>query len=462
MRGFAILVAVLAASPRPAIAHGDIAQSTGVALQRGSTERIVLSTNIGLMVSVDGGASFRWVCSDAIGYIGDHHPIYAISRQGVIYATTFDGLRVSRDDGCTWEPAAAPLGPGISANRVAIGPDDRIWVTTANGAAPNDVYVSVDGTSFQSVGLVEENGGWQSVLPGPGDRVYVAGYRRAIGDQPATPLIARSNDGGGTWEWLATDGFDPVDGLTNLHLLGGSPDDPDLLFVRVIAANPPLGDAVYRSIDGGLEWERVLDTAAPVTAFAVRSDGETVIVGTTDACAGETSDAGPADKGCVRISRDRGASFQRAASEPRMGCLAEGSDGTLFACGDNWDPDRFALGSSSDGETWSKVYRFVETEGALECPDGTVQADRCERALWPPLCEDLGICPVPQGRPDAGDERIVEDGGCGCSSGGSPGSFGLLLILASLVHVRRRHSAIRDSAGDSQRRISLAALPDRR
>jgi MYXO-CTERM domain-containing protein len=456
-----VAMAMLIATARPA--PGDdtgIPHSMGVAFQPGSTERIVLSTSFGLLLSSDGGETFGWVCSDAIGYTGDYHPVHAVSRDGVIFATSFDGLRVSRDGGCTWAPAEPPLGAATSVIRIAIGPDDRIWATTANGAAPNDVYVSDDGIAFRSAGLVED-GTWQSVLPALGGRIYAAGFRRSADGTPTVPLFTRSDDGATSWQPLPTGDLELEEDSPFFQLLGGSPDDPDLVFVRRIAANPPLGDAVYRSINGGLAWERVLDTSEPVTAFAFRGDGETVIVGTKYACAGEVTDAGPVAKGCVRISRDRGASFQRAASEPRMACLAERSDGMLFACGDNWDPDRFALGSSLDGETWSKVYRFVETDGPLECPAGSVQATRCEQALWPPLCEDLGICPTAEVGADAGNDGPDDRGACGCSAGGSPGPLGLLAI-ALLFRLRRRHSAIRDSAGASQRRMPFTALSERR
>ena len=53
----------------------------------------------GLLVSHDDGAGFYWVCEQNIGYEGTFDPKYRIGANGDIYATTFEGLRVSRDGG---------------------------------------------------------------------------------------------------------------------------------------------------------------------------------------------------------------------------------------------------------------------------------------------------------------------------------------------------------------------------
>ena len=58
-----------------------------------------------IYVTKDDGATFRWACEDAIGYSGTFDPKFEIASDGTIYATTFDGLRVSRDGGCTFQLA---------------------------------------------------------------------------------------------------------------------------------------------------------------------------------------------------------------------------------------------------------------------------------------------------------------------------------------------------------------------
>jgi hypothetical protein len=95
-----------------------------------------------------------------------------------------------------------------------------------------------------------------------------------------------------------------------------------VVYVRVIAAEAPAGDAVYRSLDGGASWTKLLQVSDFVTAFLARADGETIIIGTkTDG---------------VHLSTNRGDSFVDPAAQPQMGCIGERADGTMFACADTY------------------------------------------------------------------------------------------------------------------------------
>jgi len=141
-----------------------------------------------------------------------------------------------------------------------------------------------------------------------------------------------------------------------------------------------------------------------------------------------------------------------------MNCVGERSDGTLYACGANFEPDLFALGTSDDdGESWEPVWRFAKFEsnrtanGPLECPAGTIQEDMCQvgDTAWSMLfCDtfmfDFDECPDPAA-PDAGTviEPPGDDDGGGCCrvSGGMPrGTAGAMVLIALylLVWGRRR------------------------
>jgi hypothetical protein len=152
----------------------------------------------------------------------------------------------------------------------------------------------------------------------------------------------------------------------------------------------------------------------------------------------------------VQISRKAGATgtWAAAAQQPRLACIGERSDGLLFGCAANFAPDNFALGSSADGETWEKVFRFADLVGPLECESGTEQA-QCTVASWPGVCEMLGLCDPPDSGagPDAAvtddddgsDDDGGESGGC-CRVGGS-GDTGWvpgLLVALFLVGWRSR------------------------
>lgn len=425
-----------AALPTDALANGRPPATTNVQFRPGDDHTIYVPVTFGFLKSDDDGATFRWVCEAAVGYSGTFDPDYSVDDAGNIYATTFDGLRVSRDGGCTFGPVGGELEDDRRfASDVEIGPDARVWAATSVGQGPNDVYVAADGNTFESVGLFEEKAWWLSVRTTPADpmRIYISGFLPGSPADESVAMLRRSIDGGATWEELPTGDF-AFRERRDLYILEVSPVDADVLFARVVGANEPAGDAVYRSDDGAQSWTKVLDFTDLISSFLIRSGGQTVIAATTNGCPGD----GAAElKGCVQISRDAGLTFQPAAEQPRLACLGEREGGTLFGCGANWEPDNFALGSSDDGETWTKVYRFSETTGPLECPAETAQAE-CAAETWPALCSMLGICP---GIPDAGAEEEVDEGGGCCKVAGGRVDAGwipgLALVLFGLARRRR-------------------------
>ena len=437
--------AAAASLPAESLANGRPPATTNVKFPASDPQTLYVPVTFGFLKSDDDGESFRWVCEAAVGYSGTFDPDYAVNDVGDVYATTFDGLRVSRDGGCTFAPVAGELAdPTRFASDVEIGPDARVWAATSVGQGPNDVYVAADGETFESVGLFQEKAWWLSVRTTPDDpmRIYVSGFLPGPTSAESVAMLRRSLDGGATWEELPVDDF-AFRERRDLYILEASPTNADVLFARVVGANEPAGDAVYRSEDGGVNWTKVLDFSDLVGSFLIRSDGQTVIAATVNGCPG---DEAPELKGCVQISRDAGLTFQPASEQPRLACLGERSDGTLFGCGDNWEPDNFALGSSDDGETWTKVYRFSETIGPLECPEGTAQAE-CAAVDWPALCETLGICSA-GGAVDAGvigndDGGSGDDEGGGCCkvAGGRVDAGwipGLALVLFGLARRSRR------------------------
>ncbi len=70
-------------------------------------------------------------------------------------------------------------------------------------------------------------------------------------------------------------------------------------------------------------------------------------------------------------------------NEPQLSCLGISPDGNMIGCAANWMPDYEAVARSLDGaQTWSKVWRFVELAGPLQCPAGTAEYDICDQQQW--------------------------------------------------------------------------------
>ena len=457
----ALAVAMLVSGT--AAGNGRFPSTVNIRFHPTDPDVFLVPATFGLLVTRDGGATFQWVCEAAIGYTGTYDPDYVFGEDGDIYATTFEGLRVSPDQGCSWNSLGPPLDSDKFIVQLERGPDGRIWATTASGGDNNMVYISDDGEHFRGI-LGQSDYGprpkefdptwWLSVKTTPADanRVYVTAY---YPDSPARAILLRKSTAGDTgWEDIPLEGVDFGEANPFFYLVGVSPTDPDVLFARAEAVVPPIGDALYRSEDGGESWTRVLEFQQSMNAFLIRSDGQTVIAGSTRPCAGEEPSS---DKGCVRISTAAGApgTWEATESQPQMWCLGERSDGKLFACSFNFAPDYFAVGTSDDGQTWEPVFRFAEFEenpgenSPLICPADTIQSQTCVGTVWPTtacldLQLDLPMCVRPDGGPSAadggGDGGDGGDGGCCRASGAAPTgrTIPALVVVLGLLWMRRR------------------------
>jgi len=447
-----LLVLAAAATLSTAVLGGGVALANGrppatvdVHTRPGNANEVYVATTFGLLISHDDGCSFQWVCEQNIGYGGTFDPKYKIARDGTLYATTFEGLRISRDGGCSFTTAGARRTPtldGVWVDALDLGPDDDVWIGTAESGGSNDVYHSTDaGHVFDAKGLKSSTIWWKSIKVAASNpnRVYVSGYQVAASspDLSALPpdrrgpgpaaFVMRTDDAGAHWA-PAT--------LTDMQLASTpvvmveavDPLDGDILYARSLGANPPSGDRLYRSIDAGETWEEVLASADAIRRVLFTHDHR-VLVATI--------------AGGISASAD-GRTFAPLPNQPQTACLDERSDGTLFACGTNWDPDFMAVARSADATTWTKTFRFAELAGPLQCPHATAQFQQCESLYWPVTREQFGAEPpaCAAGLPDAPGPPPGSGGCCDAGAGG-PVSALAGLALYALVAARRRRGATR-------------------
>lgn len=442
----AAVAAMLAAGYGDAHANGRGTTTNGLYLRPGDASSIYLQTTFGLLISHDDGCTFNWVCEQNLGYGGIWDPKYAIASDGTIFATTFEGLRISRDGACSFTTATSELAMSDS-NRIAdiwidaldIGPDGHVWVGTAETGHTNDIFVSTDnGMTFTAKGMLSPEIWWKSVKVAPTNplRVYVTGYQ--IAGTP-TAYFYRSENAGGAWTPSPLANIQYAQSTPVVLVKAVDPANPDILYMTSVGANPPSGDRVYRSTDAGETWTEVLATTASVHDIVIVDAQKVVVV--TQIITPQAVMGGPSYE-----STNGGTTFTETTGMPQLACLVKKPDGTLLGCGANWQPDYKAVARSSDGgATWEKVWRFVEIAGAVKCDPGTVQHDTCDVSLWdcPSCMSDLkrqfGAKGPACGAP--GDETVVppkKPAGC-CDAGASgPVAATWAIVVGALVLRRRR------------------------
>jgi photosystem II stability/assembly factor-like uncharacterized protein len=378
---------------------------------------VVAGMTFGVVLSHDGGATWQWMCEDAVGYGGVYDPDYAYTASGALFATTFDGLKVNRD-GCVF--GAAPPG-NTFVSQLEVAPDGRVVYAAAD---PHDagIYQSTDdGMTFPvSASPGRDNDWWDSLVFATDQRVYLAGYRfqshcmggtvgagddcirdedcpfiensrpfhGRCGDARKVFLLMRSDDGGASFTPQTKIGLPAPQGGSVLSIVGVDPLDPDIVYARVRQAT----DSLYISTDGAVHWTKILDEPERLS-FVVRRSGEIVVA---------TKLSG------AKRSIDHGATWIDLVNPPHIGCLYESPAGDVWACTQNYaqmmmdgmpaiPADGYGIMKSTDLATWTGVLRFQDIAGPVACPAGTAQHDRCvekvddKASVWCCLAKQLGV-----------------------------------------------------------------------
>ena len=436
MKSAFIAIAVGMFAAREANGNGRPPLSNGVVFKPGDPQPIYVATTFGLLVSPD-ACHFYWLCENNIGYGGEFDPIYGVTREGTILATTFHGLRASHDGGCSFTSPTSELPTGAPGKisdlypaSLAVGPTDDIWIGTSDTGSGNAVYRSQDdAASFEVRGVLPTNIWFTSILTtSDPDRVYVGALEVATGNgtQPVAHWY-RSDDSGATWLEQPLVGVElasqPV-----IQLAASDPSHTGTVYMIARLTNPPRGDRLYRTTDGGMTLTELLATDSTITGVVIRDT--TVEVATLASGLFE--------------SIDGGATFVPVAATLQFGCLGLRADGTLLACASDYDPDLMALGVSSDARTWTRLLRFEYITGPLDCPSGTAEHDICEDQLWGGLGTQLGgAASACAAGPDLvidmppGDVVVKPRGGCCDAQSGSLSSLPSVVVVIGLRRRRR-------------------------
>jgi MYXO-CTERM domain-containing protein len=418
-------------------ANGRYPLANQLVARPGDPTHLVARSTFGLLRSDDAGASWTWVCEDALGMLDvAEDPSLALTGDGSTIVAYSQGINVSHD-GCTWTPAV-----GIPGGRFAVD-------VTVSPARPHDVLaieLSIDnsgdasagGYTLRLVGSGDDGASWTDVgdpLPGflgatvevataTADRVYISGKVLATNQ----PTLARSDDGGRTFTLRAIAG---VAAGAGAFIGGVDPVDPDIVYLRVSPTATAPGRVIVTR-DGGATFSDLVTIPGDVSGFALSPDGTTLAVGGVD-------------NGLYVGSTGVGGSTGVADGSPTAAFPVTGTVkpscltwvGThLYACAKE-AVDMFSIAASDDGGAHFTPLLHLADVTPADCP-ATGSAGICW-SKWPPIAAIIGADAGAPPAPDAGVRPPKASSGCGCQLG-SParGEAGALALLAALLIARAR------------------------
>jgi hypothetical protein len=420
-------VAIAGACPS-ARADGAFPDAQAVLLPVDAPHRMVVGTNFGLLISDDDGATWGLACERDIGTLVSLYQL-GPAPTDVLYAVGTDGLAVSRDGACSWQPAGGALAGTRVLDAFPDGSDGAHLLALAaasgdGGAERMGLYESRDaGASFGPPLWVAPTAslltGVEIARTAP-STVYLTGIVGGVDPKSTRPFLVRSSDGGAH--------FDLVDetaalGPRVLRLAAVDPTDPATLYLRAEGQVDP-ADALAITHDGGDHVAIALQLATRMSGFLRRADG-TLLVATRD--------------GDLYRSTDGGAHFT-STQGPHFRGLGE-RDGALYAATD-FLVDGFGLAVDKGDGAWHPVLVVPRIQGPLAC--GSLPAD-CT-AAWHMVEAILGYAPAGAATtPDLGPRPSSDTiGGCGCAIGArggrrSPAELAFVLALALGLCLGRPH-----------------------
>jgi hypothetical protein len=400
----AVALAVLAG--RSAMANGRLPAASQIVVSPRDPRIVVLRATYGVLISHDGGETWRWLCEDALGVssMSSEDPSFALTAGGTLIAGVTAGLAVSSNTGCDWRFVDGGLA-GRPVKDVTVRPDNpRVAVALA---ATYDAHAAEGGPGFlqQLYESVDDGASW-AALGGPidptatattlevaatdGSRLYVSALRDAA--QAASLFV--SLDKGATW----TERPVPLDASreSGVYIAAVDPMNADRVYLRTAGSTSRL----LVTDDAGQTYRAPFSLAGQILGFARSPDGSKVY-------------AGNIEQGLFAATRDS-LSFQSVSNLPVQCLTAEG--GNLWACSrDNQAGTGFVAGVSADDGATFTAKLHLAAQPLLACAADATAA-QCGGDPQQAYCQSLQGCHLDSG---AGPrETPAAAKACGCSAVG--------------------------------------------
>jgi hypothetical protein len=422
----------------PARANGRFPKAQAiVTVPGGDGSTVYLRATFGILVSHDGGKSFRWLCEQALGFSSTWDPPVAVTRDARLWIALANGLRVTRD-GCDVSTVPA-LDGELVADLTTDATGERVYLVTSTPGKPAFVWRSAraGGDAFERLGAGISGTRFDTieVAPSKPARLYLTGVPEGQGTRAH---LFRSDDGGATIRELKP--ALPNDG--RLFVSAVDPKDPDRVLVRQLSDK---GSDVLVSTDGGATFKLALHMAGGMYGFTRTEDGATYYAGCGDPKEG------------IWRSNDRGEHWE-AAAKASVFCLHASGD-RLLTCSNPYTPGGYAIAASTDrGATVKALATFDEVTGPIACDAGAglkcatpwpeTRAMIATSAQMPPptvdtLPSDAMASDASALSPASSAEKPAARSTCGCRIAGDPAparntSHALFASLLVVLARRRR------------------------
>lgn len=178
----------------------------------------------------------------------------AIDSADNLYASAFEKMEKSSDNGQTWEVLADTMLAGLFVQSISISPKGHIFV------APGPFRSTDSGKHWQVLPLLYQVTNFLFLPDGSMLAGVITGYN------PWSLGIYRSTNDGNSW--------DSVLAVCNTHIWSLAASNSHTVFAVASELDSTLG-GVYRSTDGGVHWSRVNEglPSRRVNSLAVSSTG---------------------------------------------------------------------------------------------------------------------------------------------------------------------------------------------
>lgn len=444
------LCAVVVLWPGRALANGRFPRAQSILTVPGGDGSVVyLRATFGVLKSTDAGATWRWICEEAMGFSGTWDPPLAVTPSGRLYVGLERGLRFS-DDGCAFRDVPELTGElvrdltldeGGSVAAITGGPDGPVQVFRGGGIKP---FRKAKGQIPGAVALTFE------VAPSDPRRLYVT-VQKGTSEEG---LFYRSDDGGASFRELpVTLELEAGEQRGRLFVSAVDGKDKDRLLVRRLSNK---GSELLLSTDGGATFRRVLRMASAMYGFSKGLDGSTYYA------------ASGLDSQGVFRSTDRGEHFEPASKLGAL-CLLATPKGVLLC--DNGKGAALVSRAGLDAKVFLPLASYGNIAGptascaACGAPWAITQAAIAPLLVLPTSGEvdagpsgpaDASLAPRPNPAPSASAPPARGSSDCHCSTPGRGGArptawavpFAALGVLLFVRRARRGLRAIQAPGSD--------------